>query len=226
MTFDVVGTLIDFEAGILGCVRALAADGPTDQEILEAFAAAEHVAQRTTPELPFPAMLDPIGRRLADELHVPALDGALRRSIPDWPAFPDVADTLRRWRPHYRLVALTNADQAAVEAWGPALGHPFDDVVTVDQVGVNKPDPRMFRVALNRLADHGIEQDEVLHVAQSQYHDIAAAMELGLRTCWVERRRGQEGTGATPPAAVTRPDLHVGSLAELDALLDDGRAAG
>ncbi|GAA4856285.1 HAD family hydrolase [Actinomycetospora corticicola] len=234
LTFDVVGTLIDFEAGILRCVRGFSSV-PDDGSVLAAFGAAEDVQQRRTPELPFPAMLDPIGERLAADLGIPELAGSpspLRESIASWPAFPDAAEVLGRWRDRFRLVALTNADRAAVAAWGPALGDPFHDTVTVDEVGVNKPDPRMFEAALDKLAGVGIARDEVLHVAQSQYHDIGAAHALGLRTCWVERRHGQAGTGATPAAAVTRPDLHVHSPAELDellpsaAVLEGERAAG
>jgi putative hydrolase of the HAD superfamily len=234
LTFDVVGTLIDFESGILRCVRSFAA--PDDGSVLAAFGAAEDVVQRLSPELPFPAMLDPISTRLAAELGIPELEGSpspLRRSLPSWPAFPDAAEVLGRWRERFRLVALTNADRAAVEAWGPVLGHPFHDTVTVDEVGVNKPDPRMFRAALDTLAAVGIARDEVLHVAQSQYHDIGAAHALGLRTAWVERRHGQVGSGATPVAAtMTRPDLHVHSLAELEERLEGadalhgGRTAG
>ena len=81
------------------------------------------------------------------------------------------------------------------------LGEPFADGITVDEVGVNKPDPRMFEAALARLATAGIGRDEVLHVAQSQYHDIGAAHRLGLATCWVERRRGRGGLRGDPGAA-------------------------
>ncbi|WP_245561439.1 HAD-IA family hydrolase [Actinomycetospora chiangmaiensis] len=234
MTFDVVGTLIDFESGILRCIRSFS-PVPDDRSVLAAFGAAEDAQQRLTPERPFPAMLDPISVQLAAELGIPELAGSpspLRWSLGSWPAFPDAAEVLARWRDRFVLVALTNADRAALEAWGPALGHPFHATVTVDEVGVNKPDPRMFEAALDKLAAVGIGRDEVLHVAQSQYHDIGAAHALGLRTCWVERRHGQAGTGATPTATVVRPDLHVRSLAELDellqgtAVLDGGRAAG
>ncbi len=225
LTFDVVGTLIDFEAGILRGVRAVSAEGPDDEAVLAAFGAAEGIQQELTPEMPFTAMLDPISARLAVDLGMPDLDGGsgpspLRRSIASWPAFPDAVEALRVLGERFRLVAVTNADRPALEAMSATLGDPFADGITVDQVGVNKPDPRMFEAALTRLAMAGIGRDEVLHVAQSQYHDIGAAHRLGLATCWVERRRGRAGSGATPaPSAVTTPDLHVGSMREVvDAL--------
>jgi putative hydrolase of the HAD superfamily len=218
LTFDVVGTLIDFETGILDAVRSVG-EGPDDEAVLTAFGAAEGVQQRLTPEIPFTAMLDPISVRLAETLRMPGLSGSpspLRRSIGSWPAFPDSVEALRTLGERFVLVAVTNADRFALDAMAATLGDPFADGVTVDEVGVNKPDPRMFETGLAKLAAAGIGRDEVLHVAQSQYHDIGAAHRLGLATCWVQRRRGQAGYGATPePADVTTPDLHVGSMAEL-----------
>jgi putative hydrolase of the HAD superfamily len=225
LTFDVVGTLIDFETGILRCLRSIAPEGPDDEAVLAAFGAAEGVQQQLTPEMPFTAMLDPISARLAADLGIPGLDGGagpspLRRSIGSWPAFPDSVEALTELRGRFVLVAVTNADREALDAMAATLGEPFAAGVTVDEVGVNKPDPRMFEAGLATLEAFGIRRDEVLHVAQSQYHDIGAARRLGLATCWVERRQGHAGSGATPaPSEVTEPDLHVGSMREVvDAL--------
>jgi putative hydrolase of the HAD superfamily len=51
--------------------------------------------------------------------------------------------------------------------------------------------------------------------ACSQYHDIAIAKRLGFEVCWIERRMGQEGSGATPGAQRVEPDHHFATLAEL-----------
>jgi putative hydrolase of the HAD superfamily len=228
LTFDVVGTLIDFEQGILDCLHArmdTAGLGLTDHALLEAFARAEDVLQRTAPHLPFSEMLAPIQRGMAAELDLPVRDqdaGALRASIPDWPAFPDAVDALRRLGARHRLVALTNAGRWATAQMARTLGDPFDDVVTVEDVGVNKPDPQVFAFCRGRQSVHGYELGDHLHVAQSQYHDIAVAKRLGFATCWIERRAGQGSTGATPaPATVTTPDLHFTTLSQLADALDD-----
>jgi putative hydrolase of the HAD superfamily len=209
LTFDVVGTLIDFETGLVEAARPSPA---SSEEFLAAFGEAEGVQQRLTPEMPFPAMLDPISERLG-------LASSLRSSIVDWPAFGDAPAALEALGRRHRLVALTNADRAATAAMARTLGDPFDDVVTAEDVGVNKPDPQVFAWCLGRLDAHGIRRDEVLHVAQSQFHDIATARRLGIATCWVERRRGRIGSGATPSSSITVPDRHVGTLAELAAAL-------
>ena len=87
----------------------------------------------------------------------------------------------------------------------------FADVITAQQVGSYKPDPRNFQVMLERT---GNQPERVLHVAQSLFHDIVPAKSLGLTTVWVNRRHDRPGFGATPPAEAT-PDLEVPDLITL-----------
>jgi putative hydrolase of the HAD superfamily len=224
LSFDVVGTLIDFERGILDFVEEIARITGTDlrpEQVLECFGRAEGEQQRLTPGLPFTQMLEPIYQRVAGELGLPTAEEygvALRESIRTWPAFPDAAEALAELGRRYRLVALTNADNWALKQMAATLGNPFDDAVTAEDVGVNKPDPRVFLHCADRQRSHGYAPEDWLHVAQSQYHDIAAASRLGVATCWIERRAGQDGFGATPtPEEVTKPDYRFTSLHELAA---------
>ncbi len=228
LSFDVVGTLIDFEQGILDSVGDIAAtEGVNldDEQVLERFADAEDQQQQLTPEMPFTQMLEPIYHRMAGELGLPATEehsAALRESIRRWPAFPDAPGVLAELRRRYRLVALTNADNWALQQMAATLGDPFDDSVTAEDVGVNKPDARVFNHCADRQLPLGYQREDWLHVAQSQYHDIAAARRLGVATCWIERRAGKGGYGATPtPAEVTTPDYHYSSLAELHAAVEE-----
>ena len=219
LTFDVVGTVIDFETGILEWWRPhLEGQGIRidDAGILAAFAEAEDRLQRQRPDLPFTDMLPLIYRDLAETW---ALNGGeeaagdFQSSIAHWPAFPDSEEALRTLSQHFRLVAMTNADAWATRAMNRTVGNLFDDQVTCDEVGVNKPDQRFFQYVLDRI---GVAKEEVLHFAQSQYHDIGGAKRFGLTTAWVERRHGKEGGGATPEVGErTEPDIHVHSLAEL-----------
>jgi len=59
----------------------------------------------------------------------------------------------------------------------------------------------------------------VLHVAQSLYHDIAPARQMGLATIWINRRMRKVGGGATPPSEVM-PDLTIPDLASLVSLVE------
>lgn len=226
LTFDVVGTVIDFEAGILEWWRPhLEGQGirAGDTEILAAFAEAEDRLQRSRPDLPFTDMLPPIYHDLAASWSLSGGEeaaGDFRNSIAHWPAFPDSEEVLRTLGQRYRLVAMTNADAWATKAMNRTVGNLFDDQVTCDAVGVNKPDQRFFQYMLDKI---GVAKEEVLHFAQSQYHDIGGAKRFGLTTAWVERRHGKEGGGATPEVGDrTEPDIHVHSLAELAKLLITG----
>ena len=140
MTFDVVGTLIDFETGILDYVqgRARAAGvSLADTAILEAYARAEDRQHHETPRLPFPSMMAPMYREMAERLGLPGSHAdaeAFRLSIPHWPAFPDSIAALKRLRKRFFLVAMTNSDNWALSHFARTLELPFDDMVTAEMV--------------------------------------------------------------------------------------------
>lgn len=217
LTFDIVGTCIDFEKGILDGVRAAggaAAAQLKDDEIFPAYLAArEHFPG------PASAVMRDVYRAAAKTLGLPADDAAgdvYFRHFFSAPAFPDSAEALKRLRRRFRLVAMTNYDRVAYTNCANKLGRPFHDSVTLDEVGHSKPDPRFFFYNLGRQSAHGFKQEEILHVAQSQYHDIGVARELGYKVCWIERRKGLKGFGGTPtPKVITKPDFHFATLGEL-----------
>src|SRR5215813_12452597 len=222
LTFDMMGTLMDYEAGFTAWFRRHAAVGRpeiADTAILEALARAEEVMQRDKPHPPFTHMLPLMYLAVASEFSLPQ-DKELAESfgacVAEWPPFSDSVASLRYLRQHYRLVAVTNADHLGFERMSRALGDPFHDAVTAEDVGVTKPDLQVFAYVLGRLSASGTTKRQILHTAQSQYHDIGPARSLGLATAWIERRRGQPGAGASPVAKVlTTPDFHFGSLAEM-----------
>lgn len=231
LTFDVVGTLIDFEAGVLAAIRPIAERAGRqidDETILKCFGKAEGVEHQRTPGLTFVAMLGPTYRTMAAELGLPTEQSdvdAIRVSIPSWPAFPDSVDALQRLRKRFRLVAMTNSDNWALGHFARTLGEPFDDTVTAEDIGTCKPDPQFFSYARGRQSVHGFKLQDYLHVAQSQYHDIGIAKELGYDVCWIERRQGKAGTGGTPQSEkITRPDYRFASLVELADAVDKAPA--
>jgi len=217
LTFDVVGTLIDFESGVLAAVRQLGgakAAALSDDEIFAPYIRGRdaHYGRSSF------AMKD-VYLSLAKELGLPddsSTADAFQLSVLRWPAFADSVEALQRLRRRFRLVAMTNADRTAFSAYSATLGNPFHDSVTCDETGVAKPDPRFFAFNKGRQSAFGFQQHEILHVAQSQYHDIGVAREQGYQVTWIERRQGQKGFGATPdPKEVTTPDYHFSTLAQL-----------
>jgi putative hydrolase of the HAD superfamily len=81
----------------------------------------------------------------------------------------------------FRLAVLSDAP--SLQAWLRLcqldLHHHFDPVVTFDDTGVRKPDPKPFRVALERM---GLESGEVLMVGDWPERDVVGAKGIGIRT--------------------------------------------
>ena len=229
LSFDVVGTLIDFETGVLNYLCPLAAKAGVrvdDAAILASFGRAEDEQHKLTPGINFTRMLPDICRLVAEELGLPTsksdVDG-LRLSMAQWPAFPDSVAAMKRLRKHFRLVAMTNADNWALAQFRRTLDEPFDDTVTAEDVETCKPDPQVFAYARGRNSSFGFHLNDYLHVAQSQYHDIGVAKRLGYHVAWIERRQGQPGSGASPSVAEkTKPDYHYSTLAQLADAVERG----
>ncbi len=239
LTFDCYGTLIDWESGILAALAPLRqlADGhridhgndpqavarqsgrtSSDEAVLQAFARLESRQQTITPAMPYADVLARVHAQLAAECGV-AVDAAQDRrfgaSIGDWPAFADTTEALRSLQPHFRLVILSNVDRTGFQATLPRLGVAFDAIYTAQDIGSYKPDPRNFAFLLDRLADDGVAKAQVLHVAQSLFHDHVPANAMGLASAWIDRRP-DGGWGATAPvAADVRYDFRFPSLAAL-----------
>jgi putative hydrolase of the HAD superfamily len=222
LTFDVVGTLIDFERGMLNYIRQVAGTDEGrlgDDAILDCYR--RH--RGNAPAKRFPDDLVRVYSAMAPDLGLPGgadLAEGFRHSIANWPAFSDSIETLKRLRARYRLVAMTNAQRWALDHMQKTLGEPFHDTVTVDEARCEKPDPVFFGFTRGRLSVEGYALEDILHVAQSQYHDIGVARSLGYTVCWIERRKGLRGSGGTLEAKHTKPDYHFASLAELADAID------
>jgi 2-haloacid dehalogenase len=218
LTFDCYGTLIDWETGIARALRT-ALGGPArdldDEGLLAAFARHEAAAESGS-YLPYREVLARTARAVASELDLAIGDDAAKAfgdSVGDWPAFPDSATALLMLQERFRLGVITNCDDDLFARSNARLGVKFDWVITAQQVGSYKPNPRNFEFALERI---GLPRDRILHVAQSLFHDHVPAQRLGLSTAWINRRHGRSGSGATPPAEVT-PDFEAPDMATFSA---------
>lgn len=220
LTFDCYGTLIDWKTGIDAALGAWAARSgwrAGRDAVLDAFDRHERRVQAEAPGLLYPAVLAETLKRMGGELdaEVTGEDAvAFGASIKDWPAFPDSADALAYLKRHYRLVVLSNVDRQSFAHSNARLGVEFDAVYTAQDIGTYKPDLNNFRYMLDKLAALGVAPGEILHTAQSLFHDHGPAKELGLASCWIDRPGSAERASATPPAAA-RPDFRFASLAAL-----------
>ena len=222
LTFDVVGTLIDFERGMLDYVHAVAPGAVSDEAFLDTY----RLARKRGNCDAYPDDLVLVWHLIAPGLGLP--DGpeiaqGFRDSVPRWPAFADSVPALQRLKKRFKLVSMTNAQRWALLHFSKTLGDPFDLLISVDEALCEKPDPQYFAYTLGRFEQAwGHRRIDNLHVAQSQYHDIGVARRLGITTCWIERRHGQTGSGGTIDAEHTVPDHHFHTLAQLADAVDAG----
>lgn len=209
LTFDCYGTLIDWESGIHAALGPLLAKVPamSRDAALEAFAQEEASQEAQTPDMPYSSILVRVYERLArrwgaDISRVEAnIFGA---SVPDWPEFADSAGALQYLKKYYKLVILSNVDRLSFRGSNERLQVAFDQIYTAQDIGSYKPDPRNFDYMLDHVkADFGVEKNQILHVAQSLFHDHAPANQIGLASVWIDRRHDQSGWGATmmPPGS-------------------------
>jgi 2-haloacid dehalogenase len=221
LTFDCYGTLIDWESGILSAVRpVLAAHGKDldDSEILRLYAELESRIERQgfqSYRTVLRRVMEGFGEKLG---FVPGEveRSGLADSLGTWPPFPDTVGALRFLKSRFRLGIVSNVDDDLFVATARRLEVEFDWLVTAGQVGAYKPSRSVFEAALERIA---IAKSSILHVAQSLYHDIGPAREIGLATVWVDRRMDKAGFGATPEGEA-RADLTVPDLRALVAAID------
>jgi 2-haloacid dehalogenase len=210
LTFDCYGTLIDWERGILAALQPVcAAHGveAREQTLLETHARHE-AALEADPYRAYRDVLAGVLRGIGEDLGFEPSRAELERfadSAGDWPAFADSGAALTRLRQRFRLGVITNCDDDLFARSNRRLGVSFDWIITAQQVRSYKPNPRNFEVALQRIA---LPRERIVHVAQSLFHDHVPAKRMGLTTVWVDRRRGRDGFGATPPANATA-DLTV-----------------
>jgi putative hydrolase of the HAD superfamily len=111
--------------------------------------------------------------------------------------YPDVAPALDRLAARWPLLAVTNGN-ADLERTGVAGW--FAGAVTATDLGVGKPDPRIFHLACEHL---DVAPADVLHVGDDLELDVRGALGAGLRAAWVHR----DMTGDAPEAALRFPDL-------------------
>jgi len=202
LTFDCYGTLIDWETGILEVLRGWAERrgiAVSDEELLRAFAREESEMERVMAGVPYRDILRAVMNQIAHDFGADAYPedaDALATSVGDWPPFPDSTQALGILKRSFKLAIISNVDRASFARTQEKLGVEFDAVITAEDAGAYKPDHRPFLFALGVMEEMGIGRHEILHVAQSLFHDHVPARALGLRTVWVDRRRGKPGWGA------------------------------
>lgn len=217
LSFDVFGTLIDWEASIYPFLKRLIRHlpqahplrapfppQPTEHDalaprhpLIAAYDAQEVPLLKEQPRIQFEDAMHQAYLGLAAELGVGGTDGrvqeahSLARSIESWSPFPDTIPAMQELqRRGFKLVALSNVSIAGKNA---VLTHAmaavnFEAAYCAEEIGSYKPDDRNFRYLLDGVKnDLGFDKSELLHIAHGVQSDQVRCEELGIDHVWVER---------------------------------------
>ena len=196
LSFDCYGTLIDWERGIWVAFQPLLAKNKHQQidqkQVLAEFAAFESKIQSDRPDMHYPDVLRGIHKWFAEKYDLVTneeFDRAFGASVSEWPVFLDTIEALADLKNRYKLVILSNVDEAGFAASNERLAVKFDAIYTAEKIGSYKPDVRNFEYLFTQLlVEQSIPRERILHVAQSLYHDIQPAKTLGMDCVWIDRQ--------------------------------------
>jgi 2-haloacid dehalogenase len=211
-TFDCYGTLVDWNGGIRAELQSLFGVEHADR-LLARFHELEPEIQAATPGASYREVLTTALERLSSEEGLTLPEGAasaLARSLPTWPVFDDVRPGLEEARSRgWKLGILSNTDRDLIDASMVAIGIAFHPVIVASEIESYKPATRHWEVFREQT---GSDDHIHVHVAQSLYHDIAPATQLGIPSIWINRLGEAEDA---------RPLRTLASLARLADALDD-----
>jgi 2-haloacid dehalogenase/putative hydrolase of the HAD superfamily len=202
VTFDVYGTLIDWETGIY---EAFAREAERDgfaldrDELIALFHEIEREIQAGSYELYAEVLRRTaveISKRLGWPLE-PSRSGFLPDSVQRWQPFKETAPVLQKLSKKYSLGLLSNIDDKLLGQTRRHVPIDFDLVVTAQQVRSYKPDPAHFTECARRI---GTKKGWV-HVASSIYHDVEPCLKQRIPVIWVNRNKETLEAGQRKPTA-------------------------
>ena len=201
LSFDCYGTLIDWESGIWNAFQPVILfnnrNDLTREKVLRNFALLESEQQKQTPSMLYSEILFNVHKKFTEENELKStdeIDKNFGSSVPFWPAFADSADALRILKSKFKLVILSNVNVAGFTSSNRWLGVEFDEIYTAEHVGSYKPNPGNFEYMFDNLKKaHDAEKRDILHVAQSLFHDHVPAKDFGMNTVWIDRQNLSKG---------------------------------
>ena len=183
ISFDCYGTLIDWESGILPALRAMLADHGKSLARRRHSGALWGIrsasGKRPLPKLSGCAAIR--GEGVCRSFPFPSQfhrNPLPAQSVPAWPPFPDTVPALRELKKRYRLVVISNIDDALFAETRQHLDVEFDGVITAEQARSYKPSINNFHMALRTLA---LAPDRLLHAGAEHLSRCGASAVAGDR---------------------------------------------
>jgi 2-haloacid dehalogenase len=214
VTFDVYGTLIDWETGIFDAFSKEAErDGYTlsREELIPLFMQTQQEIKSGSYEL-YAEVLRRTAVQISRELGwplEPSRSGFLPDSVPRWPPFKETNTQLERFAKKFNIGLISNVDDKLLGLTRRHFKMDFDLVVTAQQVRSYKPDPAHFKEAERRIGG----KKGWVHVASSYYYDVEPCVKAKVPVIWVNR------SGETLEPGAKKPTAEVKSLLEAVRLL-------
>ena len=143
-----------------------------------------------------------------DDLAVHLHELYLKHRFEDIQFFDDVLPALNALQRHYMMGLLSNGNTYPERC---GLGDYFQFVVFAQDYGIQKPDPQLFEIAIERA---GCTKRQLLHVGDSFQNDVIGAKQAGVRSVWLNRQRTDNETEH-------QPDFEIASLRELTEVLEN-----
>jgi 2-haloacid dehalogenase len=203
VTFDVYGTLIDWESGVYDAFRREAAkDGFTiddPQEIISRFHGYEREIESGSYEL-YAEVLRRVAVRIAKDIGwplEPSRAGFLPDSVQRWAPFKETNATIKKLGGNHQTGLVANIDDKLLGLTRRHIPHDFDLVVTAQQVRSYKPDPAHFTECARRIGG----KKGWVHVAASYYHDVEPCLKQKVPVIWVNRNGEELEAGQKKPTA-------------------------
>lgn len=218
VTFDCFGTLVDWRSGFEAILTPLF--GERTAAAMSAYDRLERILETDTPHRLYKDVLTTGLLRAAGEIGVSLSEAQARRLPQQWgtmPVFGDVEPMLEGLRADgCRLAVLTNCDEDLFAETQRSFRAPFDLVVTAERAADYKPSLAHFR-RFSRIS--GVRDGDWIHVANSWYHDITPARDLGIPRVWLDR----DDTGEDPRGASVRVRAATEVRDAVTRLFGDGR---
>lgn len=197
LTFDCYGTLIQWDEGFKAVVADILRDKGEHavdvDRLIQVYDRHEHRLEQIPPYRQF-RELSTQGLQLAlEELGLtsdPQDSQRLASAIPRMPPFREVIATLAQLKAMgFKLCIVSNTDDEIIAGNVAQLGGHIDRVITAQQAGAYKPDPRLFDYAHQQL---GVTREQVVHICASPMLDHTAARDMHFRCVWIDRGTGRQ----------------------------------
>jgi 2-haloacid dehalogenase/putative hydrolase of the HAD superfamily len=214
VTFDVYGTLIDWEAGAFEAFEKEAdRDGFTldRDELLQQFYEVQKQIMAGSYEL-YAEVLRRTAVQIAKNLGwplEPSRSGFLPDSVQRWLPFKETNPQLNKFKKKFNIGLISNIDDKLLGQTRRHMPVDFDLVVTAQQVRSYKPDPAHFTECERRIGG----KKGWVHVAASYYYDVEPCIKKKIPVVWVNRHKEQLEQGQK------KPDAEVHNLREAAKLL-------